>query len=248
MARKSIVKFSTIPAGIFLTVLSLNSLAGDTDGLRKSLMAKMPGTQIGAITKTPYAGLYEVVANGINVFYTDKKGDIALIGKLIDLKTQQDLAERRMQELRKIDFAKLPLEQAIVKVKGDGSRKLAVFSDPDCPFCKQLEKELESVSNVTIYTFLFPLTELHPDSLRKAESIWCSKDRAQAWDDLMLKEKEPVAADNKNCETPIRAISGLAHKLWITGTPGMIFGSGKLVPGVLPGKQIEEMLNDSGKS
>ena len=248
MARKSIVQFSTILAGILLAMLSFNSSAGDLDTLRKSLTAKMPDTQIGAITKTPYAGLYEVVANGINVFYTDKKGDIALIGKLIDLKTQQDLAERRMQELRKIDFAKLPLEQAIVKVKGDGSRKLAVFSDPDCPFCKQLEKELEGVSNVTIYTFLFPLTELHPDSLRKAESIWCSKDRAQAWDELMLKEKEPVAADNKKCETPIRAIAGLAHKLWITGTPGMIFGSGKLVPGVLPGKQIEEMLNDSGKS
>lgn len=248
MARKSTVQLSTNLIGILLTMLSFNSLAGDLENLRKSLTTKMPGTQIGAITKTPYAGLYEVVANGINVFYTDKKGDIAIVGKLIDLKTQQDMAERRAQELRKIDFAKLPFEQAIVKVKGDGSRKLAVFSDPDCPFCKQLEKELESVSNVTIYTFLLPLTELHPDSLRKAELIWCSKDRAQAWDDLMLKEKEPLAADNKKCETPINAIASLAQKLWITGTPGMVFGNGKLVPGALPSKQIEELLKQSSKS
>ena len=132
-------------------------------------------------------------------------------------------------------------------MKGSGVRRLAVFSDPDCPYCKELERELKDVTDVTIYTFLYPLAQLHPDATRKARLIWCAADRATAWDHLMLEGREPPAAGN-DCEAPIGAVADVARKLWILGTPGMVFSSGKLVPGVLPRAQIETLLNAAGKS
>lgn len=214
------------------------------DEMRKLLTERMPGAQIGAITKAPYGGLYEVVINGLNVFYTDENANVAIIGKMIDLKTKKDLVEARTQQLMHVDFASLPLDKAIVKVKGDGSRKLAVFSDPDCPFCQELEQELNKVSNVTIYTFLFPIAELHPDAERKAKLVWCSEDRAKAWDELMLQGKEPAESD-KPCEVPFQAIQEITKKAWISGTPGLVFADGKLVPGVIKSFQIERNLGVS---
>lgn len=232
---------------ITLSLLSAFSSAhsADVEKMRKQLTERMPGMQIGTITKAPHAGLYEVVANGFNVFYTDENANIAIIGRMIDLKTKKDLVEARTQALQHVNFASLPLDKAIVKVKGDGSRKLAVFSDPDCPFCLELEQELAKVDNVTIYTFLYPLAEIHPDAERKAKLVWCAKDRAKAWDELMLQGKEPDAAEG-TCEAPLQAIQDFAKKVWITGTPGMVFANGKLVPGTLKSVQIEQQLTASG--
>lgn len=210
--------------------------------VRKSLEEKMPEVKIGAITKTPYGGMYEVVVNGINIFYTDEKGEAGFFGNLIELKTQKNLTQQRTAQIRTIDFSSLPFDKAIVRVKGSGSRKLALFSDPECPYCQDLEKELKDVSDVTIYTFLLPLASLHPDAERKAELIWCASDRAKAWDDMMTEQKEPAAGKAK-CATPIREIAELAEKLSISGTPGMIFANGRLVPGLLPRQQIEKLLN-----
>ena len=231
---------------IALSLLSAFSSAhsADVEKMRKQLTERMPGMQIGAITKAPYAGLYEVVANGFNVFYTDENANIALIGRMIDLKTKKDLVEARTQALQNVNFASLPLDKAFVKVKGDGSRKLAVFSDPDCPFCLELEQELAKVDNVTIYTFLYPIAELHPDAERKAKLVWCAKDRAKAWDELMLQGKEPAAAEGA-CEAPLQAIQDFAKKVWISGTPGMVFANGKMVPGALKSVQIEQHLTAS---
>ena len=210
--------------------------------IRKSMEEKMPEVKIGAISKTPYAGMYEVVANGINIFYTDEKGEAGFFGNLVDLKTKNNLTQQRTAQIRAIDFSSLPLDKAFVRVKGNGSRKLALFSDPECPYCQDLEKELKDIDDVTIYTFLLPLTSLHPGAERKADLVWCASDRAKAWDDLMLEKKEP-APGNAKCETPIRDIAELAEKISISGTPGMIFANGKLVPGMLPRQQIEKLLN-----
>lgn len=218
----------------------------DMEKMRKQLNERMPGAQIGAITKAPFGGLYEVVLNGLNVFYTDENANVAIIGKVIDLKTNKDLVEARTQELQHVDFATLPLDKAIVKVKGDGSRKLAVFSDPECPFCQELEQELAKVSDVTIYTFLLPLNELHPEAERKAKLVWCSADRAKAWDEMMLNHKEPAASD-KPCEPPFKAIQEVARKSWISGTPGLVFADGRLVPGVIKSVQIERYLAEQTK-
>ncbi|MBC8007792.1 MAG: DsbC family protein [Prolixibacteraceae bacterium] len=221
--------------------------AEDYEELRRNLTEKMPQVTIGEIRKLPYADLYEIQGNGVNIFYTDAKGEVALFGNLMELQTRANLSEQRKQELMVVDFSQLPLDKAIVKVKGSGARKLAVFSDPDCPYCKQLEQELKDVTDVTIYTFLYPLADLHPDAPRKARLIWCASDRAQAWEQFMFEGREPAAAGS-DCEAPIGAVADIAKKFWITGTPGMVFVSGKLVPGVIPRAQIETLLNPDGKS
>ena len=127
-----------------------------------------------SITKLPQLDLYEVVGNGNRIFYTDAKGEFALMGNLIDLKTRVNLTQQRQDQLNVVDFSRLPLDKAFVKVKGDGSRKIAIFTDPDCPYCKRLEQELAKVSNVTVYVFLYPLPQLHPDAPRKARAVWCA--------------------------------------------------------------------------
>lgn len=231
-----------------LACLASPVLAGaEEDQIRAALTAAMPQVHIDSITKLPYAGLYEVVVNRFNVFYTNSKGEIGLFGNLVDLETRTNLTEKRRTELSTVDFSRLPLDKAIVKVKGDGSRKLAIFTDPDCPYCKRLEKELSRVSNVTVYIFLFPLAQLHPDAPRKATAIWCAPDRIKAWDELMLSGHEPPAPQ-AGCDTPIADIARLGQEINLDGTPGLIFSNGKLVPGAISAEDIEKLLNDPGKS
>ncbi len=213
----------------------------DKEALRKTLEANLPGVTIGAITKLPYHAVYQVVGNGYNIFYTDEKGEVGFFGKLVDLKSRMDVTGLATEKLRVVDFSTLPLDKAFVRVRGNGKRKLALFSDPDCPYCRELEKELDGVNDVTIYTFLYPLSSIHPDARRKAEQIWCSKDRAKAWDGWMLEKKELPAGEAK-CATPIADVEALAKKYWITGTPGMVFENNKFVPGALKKAEIEAIL------
>lgn len=220
--------------------------SADDASLRTALEERMPGTRIGKISTGPLPGLFEVVVNGINVMYTDEKGELAFFGNVVNLQTKDNLTKKRAEELAFVDFSKIPLKQAITKVKGDGSRKLVVFSDPDCPYCKQLERELAFLDNVTIYTMLYPIVELHPDARAKSEAVWCSSDRTKAWDNIMLHGKEPVAAKAK-CKTPLDDIQALAKSLNIDGTPGMVFQNGKLVPGTLKTEQIEALLAAAAK-
>lgn len=229
-----------------LAATAMNVYA-DNARLRSTLEERMPGIKIGQINPGPMPGLFEVVVNGINVMYTDKKGELAFMGNVIDLKTKESLTQKRTEALAFVDFAQIPLAQAIVKVKGDGSRKLVVFSDPDCPYCKQLEKELAFVDNVTIYVMLYPLEELHPGARKRSEAVWCSSDQAKAWDNLMLYGKEPAATTGE-CKTPLDEIHALAQRLAITGTPGLVFQNGKLVPGALKTEQIEALLKAAAKS
>lgn len=239
-----------------LLAISLAALgtahAADIDALRATLSERMKGVQIGAISKLPYADVYEVVVNGHNIVYTDASGSVAWIGKLIDLKTRKDLAEQRKEDLLRVDFAALPLDKALVKVKGSGARKLAVFSDPECPYCQALEKELKLIDNVTIYTFLYPIAELHPGAAAKSHAIWCTEDRVKAWDELMLRGVEPKAkkakGNEEGCAAPLKEIADVARSAFIAGTPGIVFGNGKLVPGMIDSRAIERHLAVSEKS
>jgi thiol:disulfide interchange protein DsbC len=221
------------------------STADEFTQLREVLTLRLPDITVGEIRKLPELELYEVQGNGINVFYVDARGEYAVFGNLVDLKTRANLTEARRKILLQVDFKELPLDLAFVRVKGDGSRKLAIFSDPDCPYCKQLEQELAGVTDVTIYTFLYPLADLHPDAPRKSRLIWCAPDRSTAWDEAMSIGREPPAAES-GCDAPIRSIAETARKLWLTGTPGLIFGNGQMVPGLIPRDQIESMLGASG--
>jgi thiol:disulfide interchange protein DsbC len=232
---------STLATLLFLAAAVPAAGAADLDKLRAAIGERVPGVKVERIAESPLPGLYEVVYNGREILYTDARGELALIGNLYNLKTRYNLTQESKDGLSRVDFASLPLDKAIVKKKGDGSRRLAVFSDPDCPFCKKLEGELAQIDNVTLYTFLYPLTAIHPDALRKARLVWCADDRAKAWDELMLKDIEPPAA-KEGCDTPVEAIAAIAAQSAIQGTPGIVFPSGRLVQGYIPRDRIEELL------
>ncbi len=227
---------------LFGAVVTTPAVAADIVTIRNNLRAAMPKVEIGEIRPSPIPGLLEVVGNKKNVFYITENGNLVFTGQIFDLAKKQNLTQQRADELGRIDFARLPFDMAIVKVRGSGARKLALFSDPDCPYCKQLEKEMTGITDVTIYTFLYPLTSIHPDAQHKAELIWCANDRAKTWDEWMLTGKELPDSAAK-CETPIAAIEALGVKLGVAGTPGIVFANGRLVEGAMPKAQIESLLS-----
>ncbi len=221
---------------------TLTSLAiADEASVKKAVEAAYPKFKVESVTKTPYAGLYEVFMGG-QIVYTDEKMSFLIAeGRLVDPKTKKDITGERMEELTKIDFSSLPLEQAIKVVKGNGSRKLVVFSDVDCPYCKRLEQnELTNVTDVTIYTFLYPIEQLHPDAAAKSKLIWCANNRVKAWEDWIFNNQLPKASGT--CEVPLEKIGQLARKIGVTSTPTLIFSDGKRMLGAQPYKEIERAM------
>lgn len=207
--------------------------------LRATLSQHFPQHKVGEIRKTPVAGVWEVMV-GSEVVYSDSKGQYVFFGDLVDMKQRQSLTEQRKNEGMKAVFAQLPLDAAIKVVRGKGERKLAVFTDPDCPFCRQLDRvSLKDIDNVTIYYYLLPLDQLHPDARRKSTNVWCAADRAKAWYDLILHDKE---APDAQCDAPLEVAERLAEQLGFKGTPGMFFADGTRVPGAIDGARIEKLL------
>lgn len=190
-----------------------------------------------AVARTPF-GWYEVTV-GTEVFYTDAQVNYVFIGRVIDGRTREDLTQARRDDLLKVDYAKLPLDQAIRLRTGSGARQFVTFEDPNCPYCRKLHKELEGLKDVTIHVFLFPI--LSPDSFEKAKNIWCAKDRAAAWNGVMLEGKAPPAAAG-DCKHPLQQTLALGQKLDITGTPTLIFPDGSRLPGAVPLEEIEKKL------
>ncbi len=216
--------------------------AAETAALKQQFEQKFPGAAIGSITKSPYFGLYEVQFDDTLV-YTDGKLSYVFVGNVFDPATKKNLTEAKLRRINRIPVENLPLDLAFKRVKGNGARKLILFSDPDCPFCARLEKEFKDIDNVTIYTFLFPIDQLHPDAARKAKVIWCSADKAKSWDAFFGSGKLP---DNKgDCENPVDATQALGNSLRITATPTMIFADGSMVPGAIPLAQIENELRNA---
>ncbi len=190
------------------------------------------------VNKSPIAGLYEVVT-GDHIFYTDESAQYLIDGNMFDLKARRNLTEARARKLFAVDFSKLPLELAVKKVKGKGTRKLAYFTDPNCGYCKKLEQELQNLDDVTLYLFLYPIFE---GSDEKVRGVWCSKDKVKAWDDLMLRGIQPAAA---RCDTPFAQVKQLGAKLKVNGTPALIFADGVINPGYMPLPQLEQALNNA---
>lgn len=248
--RKSMLTLALVAAtaiGATAAIVATTARAGDAE-IRQSIESRFPSTKVTEVNKSVLPGVFEVVMEGNQgpmVAYTDDKGRYVMVGDLLDIKAERNLTRERMDKLTEVKFDSLPLHQAIKIVKGNGKRRLAVFSDLDCPYCKKLEAELEKVDNVTIYTFLYPLP-MHPDAPRKSKLIWCSKDRAAAWNDYMQKGKVP--AGKGDCDNPIDENLALGAKLRIDGTPAMIFASGKRVPGYMPAARLDEMLTAAEKA
>jgi thiol:disulfide interchange protein DsbC len=193
--------------------------------------------QISAVRSTPVSGLYEV-AIGNDVVYTDATARYLVQGEIIDLKTGTNLTEQRSHDLNRIKWSDLPLNDAIKVVRGKGTRQIAVFADPNCGFCKKLEKSFQQLDNVTIYTFLVPL--LSADSATKSKQIWCAADRNKAWNAWMLENQAPTGSGD--CGTPLDRNTSLAKKLGVTGTPAMFFVDGSRIAGAVPLAQIEKKL------
>jgi thiol:disulfide interchange protein DsbC len=209
-----------------------------TDKLKATLQARLPDLQIKSITKAPVAGLYEVNV-GAQLIYSDASGDYVFVGDLLDTKAHANLTEARLAEINKVDFASLPLANAVKVVKGNGSRKMAVFSDPNCPYCKQLEASLKSIDNVTVYTFLYPV--LSDDSTAKAKAIWCSADRAKTWEAWMLERRAPSGTGS--CDTSaIDKNLALGRGMNVTGTPTIILADGRRLPGAVSADALERAL------
>jgi thiol:disulfide interchange protein DsbC len=218
----------------------------DEASVKKAVEAAYPKFKVESVTKTGYAGLYEVFMAG-QIIYTDEKMTFLIAeGRLVDPRTKKDITGERLEELTKVDFSSLPLDQAIKVVKGNGSRKLVVFSDVDCPYCKRLEQnELANITDVTVYTFLYPLQQLHPDAVAKSKSIWCASNRVKAWEDWILRNQLPKSAGS--CEVPLEKVGDLARKIGVTSTPTLIFSDGKRMLGSQPYKEIEKAMVASGK-
>jgi len=212
---------------------------GEEGEIRRILLEKFPGLEVVSVTKSPYFGLYEVFA-GDQIIYTDPKVSYVMAGTVIDPATRMNLTEERLQSLKAINVAELPMEQAIKIVRGNGERKFVVFSDADCPYCKQLEHTLAGMDNFTAYVLLYPIDQLHPDAARKSRMIWCAADRPKAWLDFMLKGTLP--GNDGSCETPLPQLQLVAQKYRVVATPTLVFMDGRVVPGALPKDRLEKEL------
>jgi len=230
-------------SGFFFAGAALADTQPGTDevALKAAIHKKFPEIKLDSLKKTQYGGLYEAVMEGSQVFYTDKNVEFILVGNLIDAKTQRNVTEERIRDLMRVKFDTLPLDLAIKQVKGNGKRKMAVFSDPDCPYCRKLEAELEKVTDVTIYTFLFPIASLHPQAGDKARAVWCAPDRVKAWEDLIKKGIMPQTSTK--CDNPVAKLNELGLKLKVNGTPTIIFADGMRIPGMVPAANLEKLLN-----
>lgn len=211
--------------------------------IRATLQERIPEFQIKGLHNSPVPGLYELDV-GSELLYTNETGSLIFAGRIVDTKSRQDLTNERWNELNAIDFNTLPFDLAIKTVRGDGSRKLAVFADPLCPYCRQLEQELQGVTNITIYTFLFPLETIHPGASVKAVNIWCSKDRGDTWSKWMLQNTEP--ANNRCTGAPIDKLQALGQKLNIDSTPTIFTTNGKRTRGAIKHNEIETLLAGTG--
>jgi len=208
------------------------------------LKSLYPATHFGVVNATSWPGVYEVLM-GANIAYVDESGQYFLFGHLYDMKAQRDVTAEHKESLAQIDFASLPLSDAIKEVRGNGARVLAIFSDPDCPYCKRLESDLRPLTDVTLYTFLMPIASLHPTARDKAVAVWCAKDRVAAWNATMRQDQ---ALPHAECPHPIDRNITLGERLGIVGTPTIVAADGRVLPGAASKEQIEAWLTRSTAS
>ncbi len=230
-----------------LSVLLLaTTLAGyalaDEASVKRGVEARFEGVKVDSVIRTPYGGVYEIVV-GESIFYTDEKVSYFLRGDLIDARTQKNLTEERQQKLSAIRFEDLPLELAIKQVRGSGKRVVAIFSDPFCPYCRNLDRALMREDDITIYTFLYPI--LRAESPEKARTIWCAPDRAKAYYDFMLNGRDP-ATTAASCSAPVEKWLALGQKAGVRATPTSFAVNGQRIMGARP-EELMKLLAEASK-
>ena len=213
--------------------------------IRKNLSERLPNfPKIDEVSKTPIPGLYEV-RMGQEILYADEQGNHLIQGNLIDTRTRTDLTEARINKLTAIEFASLPLKDAVVIKQGNGSRRLAVFGDPNCGYCKRFERDLAKLQDVTIYTFLYPI--LGPDSNAKSKDIWCAQDSAKVWRAWMIDGVAPPKSMGQCDTAALERNVALGKKHRVQGTPAAVFEDGTRVPGAIPLDSLEKNLAAAAK-
>ena len=222
-------------------ILALSATAQEAT-IRKNLAERLPQMdKIDEVTKSPVPGLFEVRVNGTEIFYTDAEANYLVQGSLIDTKQRRNLTEERIEKLLAVNFETLPFKDAFTIVRGNGKRKLAVFEDPNCGYCKRFERDMQKVNDVTVYLFLYPV--LGPDSVEKSKNLWCAKDQAKVWQDVMVRNL-PVPSASCDASAVTRNVE-FGKKYRITGTPTLIFADGSRVPGAVSAQQVEKSLSDA---
>jgi thiol:disulfide interchange protein DsbC len=232
------MKLNTTLLATALLSLAFGASAQEA-AIRKNLAERIPQLPaIEEVSKSAMPGLYEIRTNGADIMYTDAEGNFLIQGNLIDTKLRRNLTEERVEKLTAIAFDSLPVKDAFTIVRGNGKRKLAVFEDPNCGYCKRFERELQKVDNITIHMFLYPI--LSADSTDKSKNIWCAKDKGKSWQDWMVRDVQVSAA---SCDTAALTRNvEFGRKYKITGTPTLIFANNSRIPGAIDSKQIEQQL------
>ncbi len=230
-----------LPGVIVATLLALvQPASADEAAIRKTIAERMPDfPKIDEVTKTPIPGVYELRV-GSEIFYSDEMGNHLIDGQLIDTRSRNNLTEARLNKINAIDFASLPIKDALVWKSGSGARRMVVFADPNCGYCKRFERDLQRVKDVTVYTFLLPI--LGGDSPEKSRNIWCAKDNTRAWLNWMLEGTVPPRTMGECDSSAIERNTLLARKHRVNGTPAVVFEDGKRIPGAMSTEQIEKQL------
>jgi thiol:disulfide interchange protein DsbC len=232
---KSIIAFS-------LAACAFSAAFAQEAAIRKNLAERLPSLpKIDEISKTPMNGVFEIRVNESDIFYTDAEGNFLIQGNLIDTRSKRNLTEERTEKLNAVAFDSLPLKDAFTVVRGNGKRKMAVFEDPNCGYCKRFERDLQKVNDVTVYMFLYPI--LSPDSTDKSKNVWCAKDKGKTWQDVMVRDMPVPKASCDTVAIDRNLDFGRKHK--ITGTPTIFFADGSRVPGAINTQQIEKFLTDA---
>lgn len=238
LAALSLSLLSTAHAQVQLAELPPAQLKA----LQQKLAQRLPTLPpIESARMMPMSGLVELKV-GNTVVYSDATGEYLIEGQMIETRTQRNLTAERVEDINRVAFETFPFQDAIVWKSGNGKRRLVVFSDPNCGYCKQLERELQKVKDITVYTLLIPI--LGADSRTKAENLWCVKNRTEAWLDWMLDNKAPARAFGK-CNTPLQRNLGLAQRLGVNGTPAIFFEDGTRLAAAAPMATIEQRLTQA---
>ena len=229
----------------FLLALALPALA-DERQIREALEPKL-GVKVEGVQATPLPGIYEVrvqTPDGPKILYSDDKGAYVFTGRLIDIKSERDLTEERMQKLTAIEFGKLPFDLAIKIQRGNGKRQLAMFTDPYCPYCRRLEQTLLQIEDITVYVFMYPV--IRPDLSDHSRAVWCAKDRAKAWLDLAASERPKVPAA-ATCANPVDKVLELGRSLRVSATPTLYFANGERASGGMQMADLRAKLDEAAK-
>jgi thiol:disulfide interchange protein DsbC len=207
--------------------------------LRKAIAERVPNMKVDEINRTPLPGMFELRV-GTELYYSDAEGNYLFNGHMIDTRQKRNLTEERLEKLLAIDFDALPVKDAFTIVRGNGKRKLAVFEDPNCGYCKKFERDLQKVDNITIHMFLLPI--LGADSVDKSRNLWCARDKAKAWQDWMTRDQAAPRAESSCDASALTRNVDFARKYNISGTPTLFFANGARVPGMIGAADVEKLL------